>query len=145
MRIVLDTNQLVAALMRPPELATLLMAWESARFTVVASQDILDEYFRVFDYPDVSPLIYPELKRTLYGHLLNDIELVEPPETPPICRDPDDDKIIAAAIYGLVDYLVTIDRDLLTKDVVKLLNEMGVQVIAGDTLLQILDDEDPSS
>lgn len=65
MRIVLDTNQLVAALVRPPELATLVMAWESARFTVVASPALLDEYQRVLAYPDVAALVAPELLRAL--------------------------------------------------------------------------------
>ena len=44
MRVVLDTNQLVAALLRPFSLATFVMAWESARFTVVASPELIDEY-----------------------------------------------------------------------------------------------------
>ena len=70
MRIVIDTNQLVASLVRPPALATLLMAWESERFTVVASSAMIDEYRRVLGYPDVAKLIYPELLRTLHSHLL---------------------------------------------------------------------------
>lgn len=57
MRIVLDTNQLVAALMRPPELATFMMAWESARFTVVASPAMIDEYLHVLAYPEIASLI----------------------------------------------------------------------------------------
>jgi len=135
MRIVIDTNQLVAALVRPPELATLLMAWESARFTVVASPAMIDEYLRVLAYPDVAKLIYPELLRTLHSHLLHDIELVEPPEVPRLCRDPDDDKVIAAAVYGLVDYLLTVDRDLLTKDLVAKLKQAGIELISGDELI----------
>jgi len=139
MRIVIDTNQLVAALVRPPELATLLMAWESARFTVVASPAMIDEYLRVLAYPDVAKLIYPELLRTLHSHLLHDIELVEPPEVPRLCRDPDDDKVIAAAVYGLVDYLLTVDRDLLTKDLVAKLKQAGIELISGDELILRLD------
>ena len=50
MRVVLDTNQLVAALLRPPELATFVMAWESARFTVVVSPELIDEYLHVPAY-----------------------------------------------------------------------------------------------
>jgi len=140
MRIVIDTNQLVAALVRPPALATLLMAWESARFTVVASSAMIDEYLRVLAYPDVAKLIYPELLRSLQSHLLYDIELVEPPEVPRLCRDPDDDKVIAAAVYGLVDYLLTVDRDLLTKDIVAKLNEAGIALLSGDELILRLDD-----
>lgn len=140
MRIVIDTNQLVAALVRPPELATLLMAWEPARFTVVASPAMIDEYLRVLAYPDVAKLIYPELLRTLHSHLLHDIELVEPPEVPRLCRDPDDDKVIAVAVYGLVDYLLTVDRDLLTKDIVAKLHEAGIELLSGDELILLLDD-----
>jgi putative PIN family toxin of toxin-antitoxin system len=140
MRIVLDTNQLVAALVRPPELATLLMAWESVRFTVVASPALLDEYQRVLGYPEVAALIYPELLRAFHTHLLADIELVDPPETPRICRDPDDDKVVAAAIYGLADFIVTVDQDLLTDDIIGQLEQLSIAVISGDTLIQLLDE-----
>jgi putative PIN family toxin of toxin-antitoxin system len=139
LRVVLDTNQIVAALVRPPELATLLMAWESARFLVVASPSLIDEYLRVLAYPEIAALIYPELLRTFYSHLLHDIELVEPLETPRICRDPDDDKVIAAAIYGLADYIVTMDQDLRTDTIVASLQQLGIGVLSGDALLRLLD------
>jgi uncharacterized protein len=139
LRIVLDTNQLVAALVRPPELATLLMAWESARFTVLASPAMIEEYLRVLAYPDVARLIYPELLRSFHSHLLHDIELIETPEVPRLCRDPDDDKVLAAAIYGLADYLLTVDHDLLTEEIVVKLNEAGLELISGDELILRLD------
>lgn len=138
MRVVLDTNQLVAALLRPPELATFMMAWESARFTVVASPAMLDEYRHVLAYPEVASLIYPELLRTFTSHLLDDIELVEPPETPRVCRDPDDDKVVAAAVYGLADFILTVDEDLLTPEVKQALEEIGITVTSGASLLRIL-------
>ena len=139
MRIVIDTNQLVAALVRPPELATFLMAWESARFTVVASPALIDEYLRVLAYPEIAPLIYSELLRAFHSHLLADIELVEPLETPRICRDPDDDKVIAAAIYGFADYILTIDKDLLTKDIKAKLQQAGVKILNSDDFIRLLD------
>lgn len=141
MRIVIDTNQLVAALVRPPQLATLMMAWESARFTVVASPAMLDEYLHVLAYPDVAKLIYPELLRTLQSHLLHDIELVEPPEVPQLCRDPDDDKVLAAAIYGLADYILTVDQDLLTKDLVAKFQQLGIEIVSSDDLILLLDEK----
>lgn len=138
MRVVLDTNQLVAALMRPPELATLLMAWDSARFTVLASNALLDEYFNVLNYPKIAPRISPELLRTFKDNLLRDIVLVEPVDIPSLCRDPDDDKLIAVAAYGLADYLVTADSDLLTPDVVDFLTGSGVGVTDSDELIRLL-------
>ena len=139
MRVVIDTNQLVASLVRPPELATFLMAWESARFTVLASAELLDEYLHVLAYPEIADLIYPELLRMYRSQLQHDIELIETPEVPPICRDPDDDKVIATAIYGLADFILTVDQDLLTDDVVEKLGEVGIQVISADVLLALLD------
>lgn len=141
MRIVLDTNQLVAALMRPPELATFMMAWESARFTVVASPAMIDEYQHVLAYPEIASLIYPELLRAFTSHLFDDIELVDPPEVPRVCRDPDDDKVIATAVYGLADFILTVDEDLLVLEVQKALEEMGISVTSGVNLLQILDSQ----
>ncbi len=51
LRIVLDTNQLVKALMRPPELVTFIMAWEARRFTVICSTELLQEYQLVLKLP----------------------------------------------------------------------------------------------
>lgn len=72
--------------------------------------------------------------------MLDDIEQIEPPETPRVCRDPDDDKVVAVAIYGLADYLVTIDQDLLTADIVTQLLQLGIEVIDGSTLVRLLDE-----
>ena len=141
LRVVLDTNQLVAALMRPPELATLLMSWEAHRFTVIASPDLIDEYQYVLTYPKIAKAIAPPLLRSFQNPLLTKIEIVHPVETPQLCRDPDDDKVIAAAIYGFADAIVTVDKDLLTREVVAVLQESGIQVISGAELLNLLDKE----
>jgi len=139
MRILLDTNQLVRALMRPPALATFMMAWESRRFEVVCSAEVLDEYERVLADPEISALIYPELLRAFRGHLLYDIEMVEVKDMVQICRDPDDDKVIAAAIAGSVDYLVTADEDLMDGPVTKLLRSAGIETITIGGIIRLLD------
>ena len=86
MRVTLDTNQLIRAVMRPPQLATFVMAWEARRFAVVSSRQLLDEFQFVIAEPDVAELIYPELRRLFFGHLLPEIELVELPTIPLLCR-----------------------------------------------------------
>ena len=84
LRITLDTNQLVRALMRPPELATFVMAWQSRRFTIVYSRPLLDEYLLVLDYPEIAELIYPEVRRVFVTQLLALLEIIELPEIPAI-------------------------------------------------------------
>lgn len=139
MRITLDTNQLVKALMRPPQLATFVMAWESRRFRVICSPALRHEYDLVLAYPDITRLIYPELLRTFRSHLVHDLEMVELPEIAPICRDPDDDKVIATAVYGQMDYLVTEDRDLRAPAVIKVLSDAGITLITMEALVKLLD------
>jgi uncharacterized protein len=139
MRITLDTNQLVRALVRPPELATFVMAWEAKRFSVVCSPSLLEEYERVLAYPDIASLIYPELLRAFRSHLIHDIEVVEAPGELQICRDPDDDKVIATALYGIVDYLVTEDDDLRETAVARALNDAGVTIVSMGELVKLLD------
>lgn len=78
------------------------MAWESARFVPVALPALIEEYQHVLAYPEIADLIHPELRRAFRSHLLDDIELVAPIEMPRICRDADDDKVIAAAYKPLI-------------------------------------------
>ena len=138
-RVVLDTNQLIAALSRPPQLATFVMAWESNRFTVVASRELLDEYEYVFDYPQIRSLIEPELLRSYRTHLFQEIELVTLTEIPRLCRDPDDDKVLATALFGLVDCLLTEDNDLLTKEIKAILAASDIEVMSMSDWVKHLD------
>jgi predicted nucleic acid-binding protein len=61
------------------------------------------------------------------------------PEIPAICRDPADDKVIATALWGAVDYLVTADGDLTTYAIVQMLHEEGIELCTTNDLLGLLD------
>lgn len=139
LRIVLDTNQLVRALARPPEFATFVMAWASARFTVICSDALLDEYEHVLRRPYIRALIYPESLRALRTYLLDMIEFIDLEAYPTICRDPDDDKVIATAIQGQVDYLLTADADILAQDVYLLLQQANIRVATIDDFIVKID------
>ncbi|MEZ4659928.1 MAG: putative toxin-antitoxin system toxin component, PIN family [Caldilineaceae bacterium] len=138
MRIVLDTNQFLRALMRPPELATFIMAWQAQRFKVVCSEHLLEEYELTLEYPKIAKLIYPELRRLFLTQLSQEMELVILPQIAPVCRDPDDDKVIATAVFGRADYLATTDEDLRTAPVERLLNENGITLTTIDELLAMI-------
>ena len=140
LRIVLDTNQLVKALMRPPELATFVMAWESRRFTILCSAELLAGYRLVLNYPEIASLIYPELLRAFQSHLIHDLELIDLPQIPALCRDPEDDKVIATALYGHADFLLTEDQDLQTATLVELFKQTGLQITTIDRFITLLDE-----
>jgi predicted nucleic acid-binding protein len=59
---------------------------------------------------------YPRLAQLDLGRVLalfEQAEVVEPEQVPAVCRDPDDDPILACAAQGRAEFLVTEDLDLL--------------------------------
>jgi putative PIN family toxin of toxin-antitoxin system len=114
------------------------MAWEARRFSVVCSYSLLEEYARVLVYPNIAKHIVPELLRAFQSHLIHNLEIVDPITIQPVCRDPDDDKVIATAIAGGVDYLVTADADLRTPEIVALLQGAGIAIISMDEFINQL-------
>ena len=62
------------------------------------------------------------------------------PEIPRVCRDPDDDKVIATALFGLVDCLITEDRDILANEVQAILAKAGIEVMSMNTWVRHLDE-----
>jgi hypothetical protein len=115
-RAVLDTNLLVSYLLthRPP-IATLIDDFLAKdEFAMVTAPELLAELDRVLRYPKLQRY-YTDEERTRFVALVLALStVVELPETiPPICRDPDDDWLIACVVVGEADVIVSGDDDLL--------------------------------
>jgi putative PIN family toxin of toxin-antitoxin system len=109
-RVVLDTNVLIAAYISRGHCAELLEHCLRKHRTVT-SQFILDEFSeklsRKFKYK-------PSEVRSSISVLSQGMEIVAPEPLPaPACRDPDDDWVLATAIAGRCECLVTGDKQLL--------------------------------
>lgn len=118
MRVILDTNVLVSALLYehslPYQLVTL---WRQGRFTLLTSAEQLDELRRVTRYPKIRARLTPALA----GRLINDLKSVADMVTNlpdvTICRDPWDNYLLATIEAGNADILITGDKaDLLSID-----------------------------
>jgi putative PIN family toxin of toxin-antitoxin system len=115
-RAVFDTNVLVSYLLthRPP-IATLIDRHLTQEdIVLVTAPELLEELDRVLQYSKLQRY-YTEEERTRFVALLMALsEVMELPETiPRICRDPHDDQVIACAVAGGADVIVSGDRDLL--------------------------------
>ena len=122
MILVLDANVLIAALITKGVCAELLDRCV-LRHKILASETILadvDEHLRgKFKYSD-------EDAREAIGVLRSKTVIVAPnPLESPVCRDPDDDHILATAITGQARCIVTGDKDLLVLERFR-----GVEIIS---------------
>ena len=118
MRVVLDTNVLISALLTssgPP--ATIVEAWRQGRFDLVTGSAQVEEFKRATRYAGLASYI----SRAETGVLVNGLRQAEVflRRLPDVSgsADPDDDFLLAMAVAGRADYLVTGDwRGLLSLD-----------------------------
>jgi len=112
-RIVLDTNVLVAAAYNPRSAARRIVeACLEGTLTAVASKAVRREY----EYILARAVRVPDYQEHL-ALLVDGLQIVKPRKTPRVVRDdPDDDKLLAAAVAGGAEWLVTSDRHLLALD-----------------------------
>ena len=111
LRAVLDTNVFVSAfLSRNPTSPTqeLIRRWEDGEFILVVSNALLEEVAEKLVERDIEQERIIEFL-TLVGRLADWIDV--PPEAmrPIIANDPDDDHILACAVVGKADCLVSYD------------------------------------
>jgi len=109
---VFDTNVLVAAFVSEGVCSKLLIRARKRQFHLFVSPFILQEFERVL----VRKLAVPKGEARDAVRLVSEAALVIllPPELEvPICRDSNDDNILACSLAAGADYLVTGDADLL--------------------------------
>lgn len=112
MRVVLDTNTVVSALLFSGVASRLVPLWQSGRIALLVSKPILEEYLRVLAYPKFR-LTREDVKALIEEEVLPFIKPVRIRRRLSVVkRDPDDDKFLECAVSGRAKYLVTGDSEL---------------------------------
>jgi putative PIN family toxin of toxin-antitoxin system len=111
MRVVLDTNILISALLvQSGTPGTIYRAWTDGDFTLVSCKAQMEELRNTLRKPSLAERIRPHHA----GHMVNEMNalavMVDP--LPRVVRsaDPEDDFLLATAEGGKADYLVTGDK-----------------------------------
>lgn len=112
MRVVLDTNVLLSALLSPhggPD--AIYRAWQKDRFDLVTSVAQIDELRRASRYPKFKDVLQPHRVGTMVNNMRRSILLDTLPPLPQGIEvgDPNDAFLLAMALTGEADYLVTGD------------------------------------
>ena len=118
MRIAIDTNLLIAALVRPGGTsARIVEEWLDGRLEVVASPATIREAELVLGGGWLARLVSREAVESLLEALRTRTVLVEAP--PPIrdlrLKDEGDRRMVEAAVAGGARYVVTTDREFLSQ------------------------------
>ncbi|MEZ5450711.1 MAG: putative toxin-antitoxin system toxin component, PIN family [Thiolinea sp.] len=136
MRLVLDTNILLSALMvrgTPPDY--LYNAWRQGRFELATAEQQLEELNRV----SRRPFFQERLKPSEIGRMINDIHriaiLCDPLPVIECSPDPDDDYLLATAQKASANYLVTGDKS----DLLALKLHEGTRIISAREMMHLLE------
>lgn len=111
MRVVLDTNVFISGLLLEHSLpAQIITHWRRGRYELLTAIPQLEELQRVTRYPKIRERLRPALA----GRLVNDLRelavLVDPLPFVDVSPDPYDNYLLAIALGGDSDYLVTGDK-----------------------------------
>ena len=135
MRVVLDTGILIAALITADTSPDrVYQAWRKKRFTLITSAWQLEEFRRASRYEKVRKFLKPAEAGNLVNGLKRHATVLKDLPDVDLSRDPYDNPVIAMAIEGSADYLVTGDR----RGLLSLKRVAGTRIVTAAEFLKIL-------
>ena len=137
-RVVLDTNVIVSGTILTTGVpAEILEAWRERRFDLIIGPTVLSEVDRVLRLPKIArrySLDLQSVQSLLELLVARAIIVTENRPVSPGLRDPKDNPILACAIEGHADYIVTGDRDLLVLE-----RFQGIPIVSPAAFAAVLD------
>jgi putative PIN family toxin of toxin-antitoxin system len=138
-RVVLDTNVLVSALLLPTSPpARLIAAWRRGKFRMLTAEPQLAELARVTRYPKLRARLTPSIAGRLVNDLQRVAEVVESLPAVDVSPDPYDNYLLSIAVGGSADYLVSGDKS----DLLSLRVHERCRILSVRSFLSVLGFED---
>jgi putative PIN family toxin of toxin-antitoxin system len=137
-RAVVDTNTLISGIIAPLGApAQIVLCWQRGDFLLITSPVLLDELRRVLGYPRIAKRLgWSEDERGQFLESFEVLALITPgmQSLPGVTRDPKDDPVVACAVEGGAEFIVSGDRDLLVLGVYQ-----GVRMMTPREFLALLE------
>lgn len=133
LKIVIDTNIWISALLNPGKAKAIRIAFEEEIFELYCSPELLDDLQDALSKPKLTSRIFPQDAADLIKLIEEQAVFVELGTYPAICRDPEDDAFLACAVISMADFLITGDDDLLC-----LTEYKGTKIITPARFLELL-------
>jgi putative PIN family toxin of toxin-antitoxin system len=136
-RVVLDTNQFVSALLKPgskPDLIVQMVQQE--KLLLLISDSICDEISMVLAYPKIRKRL-PATDAELHSlvELLRTVAITTPGllNLPPLAADPDDTKYLVCAVEGRADFIVSGDHHLTDLGIYR-----GIRILSPEDFIKMV-------
>jgi len=115
LKIVLDTNVWISALIWGGKPVAIVEAAEQGMVDIFVSKSVIAEISQVLSYPKIEKVYNSQLTRQqLMGQILKNVKFVEATVKLKVIKEhPADDKIIECAVSAKADYIVSGDKHLL--------------------------------
>jgi uncharacterized protein len=136
-RAVVDTNVLVSGFISPLSYPREIeRSWRRGEFTLVTSREIIGEVSRVLYSPRIQPkyqLADSDIQAFILALLCHSECVAGKVVLEGIAPDPGDDKIVACAVEGEADLIVTGDRGLQ-----QLGEHDGIRIVSAEAFIGVL-------
>lgn len=133
MRVLLDTNVLVSALIKRGKPRRLLKAVLGPDHVLVLSESIMEEFLRVSADEKIARYADDEAVAAFLGVLLSKAVFVRPESRVRVFNNPDDN-VLGTARPGEADFIVTGDRHVL-----ELKEFEGIKIVTVDRALSMIE------
>jgi len=112
-RVVLDSNVLISALLFSGITSKLVPLWQRGTITILLSREILEEYLQVLAYPEFQ-LSEGEIKELIEEELLAFVQIIKPGMRVHVIKQiPSDNKFLECGVAGRAGSVISGDKLLL--------------------------------
>jgi len=140
LRVVIDTNIWIRILLKVTLPILEAFNANANKFQLIISQELWDEFHDVWNRPRLRKYIELDQALQLEKQLRNRSIWIETKTIPPHCRDPKDLPVLATAIDGKANIIISGDDDLRADDDLrKAMDQYSIQLLGVNSFLKILE------
>jgi len=133
MKVVLDTNVLISALIKAGKPRELFFRLADEKALILSAQ-ILEEFLEIADDPRIKKYVKEQETTAFLNSLRDATKIVKiKSKFKAVNEDPDDDIILRTAYDGKADYIVSGDNHLLSLEVFR-----GIRILTVDEMFKML-------
>ena len=125
MKVVLDTNVLISAILIEGSIADMALTKAEKYYEILSSDKIYDELIKILMLPKFDKYVSLYQRRKFIESFENKATFVKVEEVINVCRDPKDDMFLELAVSGNANIIISGDKDLLDLNPFQ-----GIQIIS---------------